>query len=418
MANQSTSVARWQCPHCSQVTTWRRRHRHLDRCTSEARQLWRKVRDLWELFCQYKPHPSLETLDSMSSETKNMWTQSTLEIPSFCKDLGTLWDGVVPTNRDVWEHITDNAELLAAEGTRCAELQEQSRGDDDDKITRDRHGSLVHLLEQCFHPQRWNWMRKCASTSFGLFGIACNFRTLPFWSVHHDGTFDEANTCLTANITEHGWRGQATVINACHRVQPFGICKAIWILYPPTPHNLRNCKSSDIVSLVYKLEGGLIVWTDKDTSLAIPVGTIYVRFSAESGIELERSHTSLECLSVNARIASSPSAPVAELFADPYIDQFCGVVNSLEANTDIPTISCILNSWLEFLPGLKSFLKDKTIDITHIECLHESWALLTSKHHGQKLFSCSTCKLDGLDVCHFCDVHFLQVPEIKAVKSS
>lgn len=420
-SGMSEEEPRWRCPNCRQTTLWADSARHVEcckvHCTAEARKLWNEVERIWRADGNPQAAPPLVTLDSLCEGTSDLWKATTLQLPALYRPIKKSWSSDVPILNEVWVSVAASANVNLMESE--SPFRQQEQGDDSAPVTGDekiKSRRLASLLNQCLNTRSNRLQKRMNTSRLAMFNIPCDldstfcfdrrdYRFFTYSDCNSDKT--EEDELFYANILEYGWRSKTGINEDCSHIQSFGLSKAFWILFPPTKYNLQNFKSTNIFHLVNKLEGGVIVYTDRTKSFSIPSGAIYARFAAGSGIEVVKSRRLFLCLPIMGRIATLCHSH-ATTSANTFIDQFCDAVKYVGKHKENTAIISMLEGWLAFHPSLVRLFGLKAIEAEQIQRLREVWDLFV-RNQTRRRFDCSTCCQQGLLMDHFRKEHFLEI---------
>jgi hypothetical protein len=213
---------------------------------------------------------TLCTLDNVPSETESLWETSTTTLPRLFES-ADCWNEIPLESTKL---ILETLDAIADPNTTIAAFR---RGEVDTKV--DPRISIAQLHDpKELHP--------ISLIGLNLPSIPETSFSAPLALSEFVEPRDESNLQLL--LTPKYCFTDLHIDSADGISSPMGPCIKLWLVFPPTAHNLGLMASAEgqkakLVRIGRKLEGGLLFKTTSAESIYLPVGCIHSVFTLHGG---------------------------------------------------------------------------------------------------------------------------------------
>jgi hypothetical protein len=161
---------------------------------------------------------------------------------------------------------------------------------------------------------------------------------------------------------------------------PIGSCVKIWLLYPPSPENLRLVLGTEgqrakLARVALYLKGGIILKTTSAEAIYLPAGCIHATFTIEGGYLVAVDFTTMD--SMKAFSAYIASGLDRFLGAEGQLDCFQWFTACLELALAGDRVKEVLEGWIQAQNRIQDCVHDATDSrsdwVDHLRTIWESF---------------------------------------------
>jgi len=286
----------------------------------------------------------LSTPDNVPAEVQALWTSSTTTLPRLFSSAES-WNTEPPSGTSLILSTLDLFESSKAAGTSPS-FTSYRRGEADSKS--DPRIAITQLYE----PNRANPISVIGLDIESLpeFSFAAPLSLSEFVEPH-----DETNQQLL--LTPKYCHTDLHIDSADGISAPMGKCTKLWLVFPPTSHNLKLMSSAEgqkakLTRIGRKLEGGMIFKTSSAESIYLPVGCLHSVFTLHGGFLVSIDFiTPISCHALSSLLTHGLDQVGSPSFRTELFARFLSSVDLALQNKEMIAVE----SWINALERVREY---------------------------------------------------------------